>query len=70
MLDPAWHAHRSARALVGVAVGHVVCGTTEDLRRAKQAVSRAVALFMATGFTRDQAVAQVVALAEMLGSLE
>jgi hypothetical protein len=66
-----WYAHREhARALVGCAVGHVVCGTSEDLRRARQAVNRAIALFQATGLTRAQAINQVISLAEMLGSLE
>lgn len=61
---------RRARALVGCAYGHAVVGTAEDLRQAKRAIGRAIQFYMASGLTRDQAVSQVVTLAQMLGELE
>jgi hypothetical protein len=66
-----WYAERDrARQLVGCAVGHVTCGTAPDLRQAKRAINHAIQIYMATGLTRGQAVAQVISFAEMLGSLE
>jgi hypothetical protein len=61
---------RHARALVGCAFGHTIVGTAEDLRQAKRAIGRAIQFYMAAGLTRDQAVNQVITLAQMLGELE
>lgn len=66
-----WYEERQrAHDLVGRAMSCVVGGTVADLRRARRAVGDAVRLFVRTGLTRDQAVDQVVSLAQSLGGLE
>lgn len=62
--------HDHARALVGCAVGHVVAGTPENIRRARSAVTRAVQIFMATGMTQDQAIHEVISFAQLLSAVE
>lgn len=59
-----------ARALIGCAVGHVVAGTPENIRRARAAVTRAIRIYMAAGFTQDQAINEVVTYAQLLGAVE
>lgn len=64
--DPA----SQATFFVGHAMRHVVGRSPYNLMHARRAVGEAIRLFVATGLTREQAVEQVISLAETLGALE
>lgn len=59
-----------ARAFTGCAVGCVVSGRADDIRRAKRYIGRAIQLYLDAGYSQKQAVREVMSYVEMLGALE
>lgn len=59
-----------ARTLTGCAIGCVVGGTAENIRRAKHYIGRAIQLYVAAGYSQRQAVHEVMSYVDTLGSLE
>jgi hypothetical protein len=54
-----------ARTFTGCAVGRVVSGRADDIRRAKRYIGRAVQLYVAAGYSQQQAVREVMSYVEL-----
>lgn len=66
-----WYARRGeAGALLGCAMGCIVSGKADDIKRAKRAVSHAMQIYMSTGLTQEQAANEIVTFAQTLAQLE
>jgi major membrane immunogen (membrane-anchored lipoprotein) len=60
-----------ANALVGCAMKDVVGATSQaDIQRAHRAITYAIQLFQAAGYTRAQAIQHVISFADMLAMVE
>jgi len=60
-----------AHVLIGCAMKDVVGATSQDdIRRAQRAITHAIQLFQAAGFSREQAIQHVISFADMLAAVE